>query len=132
MTAAVIQGLAQRLQASDPSNTHEQREIFERIRELRSAFDGPLDPETHRCLEAASMLIAYLARMGALAGEDVRTIAVRLLESAAEAESGASSPAPAPAFGPVRGIPVIRLSPPPAAPAAPAAKPEAEKKEELS
>ena len=85
-----IQQLAERLQGSDPSNTQEQREIFERIRDLRSAFDGPLDPESQRRLEAASMLVAYLARMGALAGEDVRTIAVRLLRSAAEAEGAAA------------------------------------------
>jgi hypothetical protein len=97
MSATVIQGLAERLHSSDPANSHEQREIFERIRELRSAFDGPLDPESHRCLEAAGMLVAYLARMGALAGDDVRSIAVRLLRCAADAEDTASSgPAPAP------------------------------------
>jgi len=92
MTATAIQGLAERLLTSDPGNSHEQREIFERIRELRTAFDGPLDPESHRCLEAAGMLVAYLARMGALAGDDVRSIAVRLLRCAAEAEEGASFP----------------------------------------
>jgi hypothetical protein len=91
MSATAIQSLAERLHASDPGNAHEQREIFERIRELRSAFDGPLDPESHRCLEAAGMLVAYLARMGGLAGDDVRAIAVRLLRCAAEAEDGASA-----------------------------------------
>ena len=91
MSSTVIQVLAERLHGSDPTNSHEQREIFERIRELRSAFDGPLDPESHRCLEAAGMLVAYLARMGALAGDDVRSIAVRLLRCAAEAEDTASS-----------------------------------------
>src|SRR5262245_61695326 len=101
MSATVIQGLAERLRSSDPANSHEQREIFERIRELRSAFDGPLDPESHRCLEAAGMLVAYLARMGALAGDDVRSIAVRLLRCAAEAEETATSgPAPAPSLLP--------------------------------
>lgn len=96
MSATFIQKLAERLHASDPANATEQREIFECIRELRSAFDGPLDPESHRCLEAAGMLVAYLARMGTLAGEDVRTIAVRLLRSASEAEVGAlRSPTPA-------------------------------------
>ena len=95
MSATAIQSLAERLRASDPGNAHEQREIFERIRELRSAFDGPLDPESNRCLEAASMLVAYLARMGALAGDDVRAIAVRLLQCAAEAE-GASAGTPQP------------------------------------
>jgi len=42
------------------------------------------------------MLVAYLARMGALAGEDVQTIAVRLLRSAADAEAAASAPPPQP------------------------------------
>ncbi|MSR63976.1 MAG: hypothetical protein EXS08_16250 [Planctomycetes bacterium] len=91
MSATVIRSLAERLGASDPANAHEQRELFERIRDLRSAFDGPLDPESHRCLEAAGMLIAYLARMGVMAGEDVRSIAVRLLRNAAEAEEGAGA-----------------------------------------
>ncbi len=77
MSVTFIHALAERLAAADPANAHEQREIFERIRELRSAFDGPLDPESHRCLEAAGMLVAYIARMGALCGEDVRAIAVR-------------------------------------------------------
>lgn len=87
MSATFIQQLAERLKASDASDAHEQRELFERIRDLRSAFDGPLDPESHRCLEAASMLVAYLARMGALAGEEVKVIAVRLLQNAAAAEA---------------------------------------------
>jgi hypothetical protein len=96
MSSTVIQQIAERLQAADPADAHEQREIFERIRELRSAFDGPLDPESHRCLEAAGMLVAYLARMGTLAGDDVRTIAVRLLRSSSEAEAGARAGTPAP------------------------------------
>ena len=96
MTAAAITSLAQRLERSNPEDSHDQREIFERIREMRSAFDGPLDPQSQRCLEAASMLVAYLARMGALAGEDVLTIAVRLLRSAADAEAAASAPPPQP------------------------------------
>src|SRR5688572_5579949 len=79
--------LAERLRVSDPSDAHEQREIYERIRNLRAAFDGPLDPESQRCLEAAGMLVAYLARMGSMAGEDVRVIAVRLLKAASEAET---------------------------------------------
>lgn len=122
MSVSFIQHLAERLQASDPTDAHDQREIFERIRELRSAFDGPLDPESHRCLEAAGMLIAYLARMGNLAGEDVRAIAVRLLRSAAEAESGARAPAAA-AGGPAparpEAFPVIGKKTPPPAPSAP-------------
>jgi hypothetical protein len=125
MSAAVILSLAERLRASDPANAHEQREIFERIRELRSAFDGPLDPESHRCLEAAGMLVAYLARMGALAGDDVRTIAVRLLNCAAEAEraaSGTPPPPPAPvAPGPKPAIHKLSLPPP-----APASEPPGE------
>jgi hypothetical protein len=120
MSISFIQMLAERLAAADPANAQEQREIFERIRELRSAFDGPLDPESHRRLEAAGMLVAYLARMGSLAGEDVRAIAVRLLRMAAEAEGGASRAnrpaAAAPAAPPAgRGaFPVIRVGQPPA------------------
>lgn len=111
MSPALILSLAERLSASDPANAHEQREIFERIRDLRSAFDGPLDPESHRCLEAAGMLVAYLARMGTLAGDDVRAIAARLLRCAAEAE-GAASAVPAPAApGPPRPA-VVKLSMP--------------------
>ncbi len=113
MSVSFIQHLAERLQASDPTDAHEQREIFERIRELRSAFDGPLDPESHRRLEAAGMLIAYLARMGDLAGEDVRAIAVRTLRSAADAEAGARAPAGAeapPSRTPT--FPVIGKKPP--------------------
>lgn len=94
MPATDIGQLAERLQASDPADAHEQREIFEHIRTLRSAFDGPLDPESQRCLEAAGMLVAYLARMGAMAGADVRVIAVRLLRSAAEAERAAEGSTP--------------------------------------
>ncbi|NOT30925.1 MAG: hypothetical protein HOP15_10805 [Planctomycetes bacterium] len=102
MSVSVIQQLAERLQTSEPGNAHEQRELFERIRELRSAFDGPLDPESHRYLEAAGMLVAYLARMGSLAGEDVRTIAVRLLRSAAEVEVSAAEASAAGASAPTR------------------------------
>lgn len=91
MNCAVIQSLAQRLRAADLANNQEQREIFEKIREIRCAFDGPLDPESQRSLEAASMLVAYLARMGTMAGEDVRTIAARLLDTAYQLESGASA-----------------------------------------
>jgi hypothetical protein len=130
MSATVIQGLAERLSGSDPANSHEQREIFERIRELRSAFDGPLDPESHRCLEAAGMLVAYLARMGAMAGEDVRSIAVRLLRCAAEAEESASTaPPPPPQPAPAAARPAMRKlvmpSPPPAPAPAPGAAAEA-------
>jgi hypothetical protein len=91
MSCSKIQALAQRLKEADLANSQEQREIFEGIREIRSTFDGPLDPESQRSLEAASMLVAYLARMGNLAGEDVRSIAARLLETAYELESGAGA-----------------------------------------
>jgi hypothetical protein len=91
MNCALIQTLAQRLRAADLANSHEQREIFEQIREIRSTFDGPLDPESQRSLEAASMLVAYLARMGSMGGEDVRSIAARLLDTAYELESGAGA-----------------------------------------
>ncbi len=91
MTAAAIQDLAQRLERSDPTDAHEQREIFERLRELRTALQGPQDAERVRCLEAASMLVSYLARMGSLAGEDVLPIAVRLVRSA----QGVNAPAAA-------------------------------------
>jgi hypothetical protein len=108
MSATAIQQLAERLRASDPAKAQDQREIFERIRELRSAFDGPLDPESHRCLEAAGMLVAYLARMGALAGEDVRAIAVRLLHDAALAEgSAAGQPLVPPTPGPPPARPTV-------------------------
>jgi len=127
MSISFIQQLADRLEGSDPRNAHDQREIFERIRELRSAFDGPLDPESHRRLEAASMLVAYLARMGALAGDDVRAIAVRLLRSAAEAEGSASRDAqPAePATPRTAAFPVIAKSAPPEPPAQPPVQPAA-------
>src|SRR5262245_65218356 len=127
MSATVIQGLAERLHGSDPANSHEQREIFERIRELRSAFDGPLDPESHRCLEAAGMLVAYLARMGALAGDDVRAIAVRLLKTAAEAEVLASAPpqpAPSKAEASSARVPAPKPSAPAPAPTPAPAEPE--------
>ena len=91
MNCAQIQALAQRLRAAELKNSQEHREIFEGIREIRSTFDGPLDPESQRSLEAASMLVAYLARMGDLAGEDVRAIAARLLETAYELECGAGA-----------------------------------------
>jgi len=91
MTPATIRALADVLQNAAPENSLIQRELFERIREARSAFDGPLDPETNRQLEAAGMLVAYLARMGALAGTDVRTIAVRLLRAAADTEEAATT-----------------------------------------
>lgn len=91
MNCAQIQVLAQRLRTAELKNSQEHREIYEGIRELRSTFDGPLDPESQRSLEAASMLVAYLARMGDLAGEDVRAIAARLLETAYEYESGAGA-----------------------------------------
>jgi len=91
MNSAQIQALAQRLRSAELTNSQEHREIFEAIREIRSTFDGPLDPESHRSLEAASMLVAYLARMGNLAGEDVRAIAARLLETAYELEASASA-----------------------------------------
>src|SRR5688572_22050536 len=126
MSIAVIQSLADRLNASSPGNSHEQREIFERIRDLRSAFDGPLDPESHRCLEAAGMLVAYLARMGALAGDDVRAIAVRLLRCAATAEEVAAGPShPEAGTAEARPGAVHKISFP-AAPAAAEAENEAE------
>lgn len=132
MSATFIQQLAERLRVSDVSDAHEQREIFERIRELRSAFDGPLDPESHRYLEAASMLVAYLARMGALAGDDVKTIAVRLLAAASQAEaSSLAGPttvpqtAPAPQAAPVHepGFRKLHAQPHPPTPL-PEAQPE--------
>jgi len=96
MSSAVIQNLADRLESTDPARSQDQREIFERIRELRADFEGPMDPESLRYLEAASMLVAYLARMGSFAGSDVREIAVRLLRCAAEAEASAAGETPAP------------------------------------
>jgi hypothetical protein len=127
MSAPTIQALAERLRTSDPSDSRAQREIYERIRELRSAFDGPLDPESHRCLEASGMLVAYLARMGTLAGDDVRTIAVRLLMAAADFESGAAGGAPrraapdAPSAVPPVAVAYPFASIEPVAPAAPVA-----------
>jgi len=132
MSATVIQDLAVRLRDSDPSNSHEQREIFERIRELRSAFDGPLDPESHRCLEAAGMLVAYLARMGALAGDDVRSIAVRLLSCAAEAEEAASHAPAQPAPAAAEGRPAIKKLVLPSPAPAPAPAPDASAEQQPS
>jgi len=109
MSAKTIQELAERLNSAGLGNAQQQREIFERIRELRSAFDGPLDPESHRYLEAAGMLVAFLARMGELGGEEVRAIAVRLLRGACDIESAASTAPPAP-------IPARAPAPPKAAP----------------
>jgi len=86
MTPQTIRNIADALEQSDPQDSHGQRDLFERIRELRSAYDGPLDPESQRQLEAAAMLVAYLARMGKVAGGEVRTIAVRLLRVAADSE----------------------------------------------
>jgi len=88
MPPTAVQKLAERLRLARPEDSHEQREIYERIRELRSAFDGPLDPHCQRLLEAASMLVAFLARMGSLSGDDVKVIAVRLLDEAARVDAG--------------------------------------------
>src|SRR5262245_45428460 len=104
MSASALLTLSQTLERSRPDDSHAQREIFERIRELRSAFDGPLDPESQRCLEAAGMLVAYLARMGSLCGDDVQAVAVRLLRTASEAETSAArprGPQPSAAFPPL-------------------------------
>lgn len=134
MNCAQIQALAQRLRTAELKNSQEHREIYESIREIRSTFDGPLDPESQRSLEAASMLVAYLARMGDLAGEDVRAIAARLLETAYELECGAGAllsearraglapqaqETPPPADRPVASLDasrpnVVRSAPPPA------------------
>jgi len=130
MSATAIESLTQRLEQSDPQDSQTQREIFERIRELRSAFDGPLDPESQRCLEAAGMLVAYLARMGALAGDDVRAIAVRLLRAAFEAESCASKPKTPEAAAAIRTIGRSSPKPPlPDGPASPVPAPAPEKPE---
>jgi len=97
MPPPAIQELAQRLERSDPGDSRVQKELFERLRELRTALRGPQDAECVRCLEAASLLIAYLARMGSLAGDDVLPIAVRILRSAAS--PGAALPRRAAAKG---------------------------------
>lgn len=122
MNCAQIQALAQRLRAAELKNSQEHREIYEAIREIRSTFDGPLDPESQRSLEAASMLVAYLARMGDLAGEDVRAIAARLLETAHELECGAGallSEARRAGLAPL----AEEVPPPPTRPAAPPSAP---------
>lgn len=119
MNCAHIQILAQRLRAADLANSQEQREIFEKIREIRSAFDGPLDPESQRSLEAASMLVAYLARMGTMAGDDVRMIAARLLDTAYQLEAGAGAFL-AEAQRANAALPAAPAAPTPAAPPPPA------------
>lgn len=84
MSAFALYRIAERLSASQLSNAHEQCELFEAIRELRASGESEYEAEVLRRMEAAGMLVGYLARMGELAGEDVRTIAVRLLRDAAE------------------------------------------------
>jgi len=93
MSAFALYRISDRLRATALSNSAEQNELFEDIRELRTSGAGEFGPEVLRRLEAASMLVGYLARMGELAGEDVRAIALQLLRDAAE---GMRSPAGVP------------------------------------
>jgi hypothetical protein len=84
MSAVALFRIAERLSASTLANTHEQADLFEAIRELRTGGEAEYGAEVLRRMEAAGMLVGYLARMGELAGEDVREIAVKLLRDAAE------------------------------------------------
>jgi len=104
MSAFALLRIADLLRASRLADTREQSELFESIRELRANVGSEFGRETLRRLEAAGMLVGYLARMGELAGEDVRTIALRLLRDAADslsappaAKSAATSQPTAPA-----------------------------------
>ncbi len=81
MSLPAIKSLADQLERSDPGDARVQQEIYEKLRILRSGFQESRDPYGLRYLEAASLLVNYLVRMGALAGDDVLPIAVRLLRA---------------------------------------------------
>ncbi len=83
MTLALLQDLARRIERSDPSDTREQNEILDRLRELHGALHKAGGGELLQHVEAAGLLTSYLARMGSIAGKEVLDIVARLLRTAA-------------------------------------------------
>ena len=101
MPASKLNELATRILRSNPVDDGEQKRILRLLNEVRTTVRGSSEQQpVVEYLDAATLLISYLANMGKIGGSEIRSVVARLIETAANVvtdgpEVAASPAAPA-------------------------------------
>jgi hypothetical protein len=85
MSATKLTDLATRILRSNPVDDAEQKRILRVLNEVRNSVSGSSEQQpVVEYLDAATLLISYLAHMGQIGGSEVRSVVARLIETAAK------------------------------------------------
>ena len=94
MSASKLADLANRILRSSPVDKGEQERILRLLEEIRGSLGLSNNRTTVEYLDAAALLIAYLAQMGSIGGSEIRTVGARLIETASRVVDGDAAAAP--------------------------------------
>ena len=84
MSATKLNDLATRILRSSPVDDGEQKRILRMLNEVRDSLRGSSEQQpVVEYLDAATLLISYLAHMGQIGGSEIRSVVARLIETAA-------------------------------------------------
>jgi len=84
MSATKLNDLATRILRSNPVDDGEQKRILRMLNEVRDSVRGSSEQQpVVEYLDAATLLISYLAHMGQIGGTEIRSVVARLIETAA-------------------------------------------------
>jgi len=85
MSATKLNDLATRILRSSPVDDGEQKRILRLLNEVRDSVRWSSEQQpVVEYLDAATLLISYLAHMGRIGGSEVRSVVARLIETAAK------------------------------------------------
>ncbi len=85
MSASKLSELATRILRSSPVDDGEQKRILRVLNEVRNSVRASSEQQpVVEYLDAATLLISYLAHMGQIGGSEVRSVVARLIETAAK------------------------------------------------
>ena len=88
MSATKLNDLATRILRSNPVDDAEQKRILRMLNEVRNSVGASSEQQpVVEYLDAATLLISYLAHMGQIGGSEVRSVVARLIETAAKVAS---------------------------------------------
>ena len=85
MPASKLNDLATRILRSNPVDDGEQKRILRMLNEVRDSVRWSSEQQpVVEYLDAATLLISYLAHMGQIGGSEIRSVVARLIETAAK------------------------------------------------
>jgi hypothetical protein len=89
MSASKLNELATRILRSSPIDNGEQKRILRQLNEVRDSLRLSSEQQpVVEYLDAATLLISYLAHMGRIGGSEIRSVVARLIETAATVITG--------------------------------------------